>query len=250
MKLNVNINAIKKGMFLAGLSLMCVSASGCTKKEQAENVSVVVDQKDDDNKLKVARATTTPIVETPRPMSKEENVTGGVSPKATATPAIKEVKISAKNLRIINAKLIDPSIKQKYYLVKIKKTLDKHDEKFGWCQYQEDKADRVCIVKKFESVDKNESVTFTFGEHYSNIYLKGDSYLSIKANINGKKYKKIYKLDSGTIDHNPENLRKLHKFNKTKIALKPNSKKKYYSAADISKLNEEVTQNKCKMLKK
>ena len=56
MKLNVNTNAIKKGMFLAGLSLMCVSASGCTKKEQAENVSVVVDQKDDDNKLKVAEA--------------------------------------------------------------------------------------------------------------------------------------------------------------------------------------------------
>lgn len=56
MKLNVNTNAIKKGMFLAGLSLMCVSASGCTKKEQDENVSVVVDQKDDDNKLKVAEA--------------------------------------------------------------------------------------------------------------------------------------------------------------------------------------------------
>ena len=56
MKLNVNTNVIKKGMFLAGLSLMCVSASGCTKKEQAENVSVVVDQKDDDNKLKVAEA--------------------------------------------------------------------------------------------------------------------------------------------------------------------------------------------------
>lgn len=59
MKLNVNINAIKKGMFLAGLSLMCVSTSGCTKKEQAENVSVVVDQKDDDNKLKVAKASET-----------------------------------------------------------------------------------------------------------------------------------------------------------------------------------------------
>lgn len=56
MKLNVNTNAIKKGMFLAGLSLMCVSASGCTKKEQVENVSVVVDQKDYDNKLKVAEA--------------------------------------------------------------------------------------------------------------------------------------------------------------------------------------------------
>ena len=56
MKLNVNTNAIKKGMFLAGLSLMCVSASGCTKKEQDENVSVVVDQKDDDSKLKVAEA--------------------------------------------------------------------------------------------------------------------------------------------------------------------------------------------------
>ena len=56
MKLNVNINAIKKGMFLAGLSLMCVSASGCTKREQDENVSVVVDQKDYDNKLKVAEA--------------------------------------------------------------------------------------------------------------------------------------------------------------------------------------------------
>lgn len=56
MKLNVNINAIKKGMFLAGLSLMCVSASGCTKKEQDETVSVVVDQKDYDNKLKVAEA--------------------------------------------------------------------------------------------------------------------------------------------------------------------------------------------------
>lgn len=59
MKLNVNTNAIKKGMFLTGLSLMCVSASGCTKKEQAENVSVVVDQKDDDNKLKVAKASET-----------------------------------------------------------------------------------------------------------------------------------------------------------------------------------------------
>ena len=56
MKLNVNTNTIKKGMFLAGLSLMCVSASGCTKREQDENVSVVVDQKDDDNKLKVAEA--------------------------------------------------------------------------------------------------------------------------------------------------------------------------------------------------
>lgn len=56
MKLNVNTNAIKKGMFLAGLSLMCVSASGCTKREQDENVSVVVDQKDYDNKLKVAEA--------------------------------------------------------------------------------------------------------------------------------------------------------------------------------------------------
>lgn len=56
MKLNVNTNAIKKGMFLAGLSLMCVSASGCTKKEQDETVSVVVDQKDYDNKLKVAEA--------------------------------------------------------------------------------------------------------------------------------------------------------------------------------------------------
>ena len=59
MKLNVDTNAIKKGMFLAGLSLMCVSASGCTKKEQAENVSVVVDQKDDDNKLEIAKASET-----------------------------------------------------------------------------------------------------------------------------------------------------------------------------------------------
>lgn len=38
---------------------MCVSASGCTKKEQAKNVSVVVDQKDDDNKLEVAKASET-----------------------------------------------------------------------------------------------------------------------------------------------------------------------------------------------
>ena len=56
MKLNININSIKKGLFLVGLSLMCVSVSGCVEKEQATNISTVTDQKDDDNKLKVTEA--------------------------------------------------------------------------------------------------------------------------------------------------------------------------------------------------
>lgn len=56
MKLNININSIKKGLFLVGLSLMCVSVSGCVEKEQDTNISTVTDQKDDDNKLKVTEA--------------------------------------------------------------------------------------------------------------------------------------------------------------------------------------------------
>ncbi len=55
MKLNIDANSIKKGLFLIGLSL-CVSTSGCVKKEQVRNISAVTDQKDDDNKLKVAEA--------------------------------------------------------------------------------------------------------------------------------------------------------------------------------------------------
>lgn len=55
MKLNINTNAIRKGMLLAGLSLVCVSASGCVKETPVDDYSVV-DNKDDDNKLEIATA--------------------------------------------------------------------------------------------------------------------------------------------------------------------------------------------------
>lgn len=37
----------------------------------------------------------------------------------------------------------------------------------------------------------------------------------MKENINGKKYKRVYTLAPGTIDHNPHNLKKFDQFEQT-----------------------------------
>lgn len=50
--MKLNINAVKKGLFLAGLSLTGISISGCAKK--TEDVSIINEQKENDNDLAVA----------------------------------------------------------------------------------------------------------------------------------------------------------------------------------------------------
>lgn len=52
--MKLNINAVKKGLFLAGLSLTGISISGCAKK--TEDVSIINEQKENDNDLAVATA--------------------------------------------------------------------------------------------------------------------------------------------------------------------------------------------------
>lgn len=50
--MKLNINAVKKRLFLAGLSLTGISISGCAKK--TEDVSIINEQRENDNDLAVA----------------------------------------------------------------------------------------------------------------------------------------------------------------------------------------------------
>lgn len=173
------------------------------------------------------------------------------------SPIIADTEKSTKKERtynhtefsIINAKLIDSSIDQKYYLVREKKS-SSHTK----CPYSSAKnAKMVCYSDTFTSVDEKHPATFVQEVHYSD-YLKGNSYLCMKANIDGKKYKKVYKLDPGTIDHNPSNLKKVKKFEGTTFdlneVLSTNDidSKDSYSDFDIRKLNKQIS--KRKVLKK
>lgn len=184
-----------------------------------------------------------------------------VSATEKASVVNKKEKYSIHDLYLINTKLIDGSIGQKYYLVK-ETGLGKNSLKHIKCTYNTNKkASMECYSFRYKTLDKENPATFRVEYHYSDI---GNQYFCVKANIHDKKYKRVYKLEPGTIDHNPSNKKKFERFENTISTfleatdsfdfdvLKDHSyseweKSNYYTADEIGKISEKINKGKVKV---
>lgn len=241
------------GLLFVGAMYLFSSITGSNKQDLKETNKY---QKEESyTKSKKKKNTTTKVspdfktsepIKTPEPIKKTP---------AVPTPK-KEKKYDIRNLYLINTKLIDKSIGQKYLLVK---RVESYPIQHAKCTYNTNKIGKWCFTDKFKTLDKKNPATFVIVKHYnlSNVDTC-KQYFSVKANINNKDYKKVYKLAHGTIDHNPSNKKKFEKFEST-IALfedsttfngynkYDNAKSNYYTADEIVELNEKINKGKVKV---